>query len=290
MQHHKPVLLNETLEILITKKNGIYVDATAGFGGHAVEILSRLDDNGRLIGIDRDAAAINYLERSLTDSRLNLLRGGFSDLIPLLASIGLNKIDGIIFDLGVSLFQLKELSRGFSFTSDSRIDMRMDTSQALDAWEVVNKYSPKELERIFRDYGEEPAYRKIAKAIAEERKHRAINTCSELAVLAERFCRRRGRIHPATKIFQAIRIEVNDELGELRKGLSAAAESLEVGGRICVISYHSLEDRIVKEFFRKDEATHQIKILTKKPVRPSEDELKKNPSSRSAKLRGAEKI
>lgn len=290
MQYHKPVLLQETLELLITVKDGIYVDATVGFGGHTSEILSRLGGKGRLIGIDRDIVALSYLKERLTDNRLSLLKSSFSDLKVLLGSLGVNSIDGIIFDLGVSLFQLKELSRGFSFLSDSRLDMRMDTSQKINGWDVVNRYPLKELERIFKDYGEELSSAKIAKAIVEKRRQGAINTCKELAELVERICKRRGKIHPATRIFQAIRIEVNNELEELKKGLSSACELLRSCGRICVISYHSLEDRIVKDFFRKAEDSHQLKILTKKPIRPSKDELKKNPSSRSAKLRGAEKI
>jgi 16S rRNA (cytosine1402-N4)-methyltransferase len=290
MQYHKPVLLQEALEILITKTDGIYADATIGFGGHSREILDRLDDKGRLIGIDRDEEALSFLRGSLSDRRLTLLKGSFSDLASLLMSVGLSKVDGVLFDLGVSLFQLKKLNRGFSFISDSRLDMRMDASQTLDAWEIVNRYSVKDLERIFRDYGEEPASPKIARAIVEQRRRRAINTCRELAAIVERVCRRRGKTHPATKSFQAIRIEVNDELGELRKGLSSATESLKAGGKVCVISYHSLEDRIVKDFFKEGQRVHKLKILTKKPVIPSKDELMINPSSRSAKLRGAEKV
>lgn len=275
--------------MLVTKKHGIYVDATAGFGGHLVEILSRLNDNGRLIGIDRDAAAAAYLSENIKDKRLTMLKGSFSDLDKLLGHLNVLKIDGILFDLGVSLFQLKEKSRGFSFLSDSRLDMRMNTLQSLNAWDIVNRYPQKDLERIFKDYGEEPASKKIAKAIVEERRLRAINTCRELAALAERIYGGRGKIHPATRIFQAIRIEVNKELEELKKGLVAANGLLSFKGRVCVISYHSLEDRIVKNFFREGTRVHQLKILTKKPLRASDDEVRKNPSSRSAKLRGAEK-
>ncbi len=290
MQYHKPVLLHEAMEILITKTDGIYADATIGFGGHAREILKRLDDKGRLIGIDRDESALSFLRDSITDRRLSLLKGNFSNLGSLLVSIGVGKIDGVLFDLGVSLFQLKELTRGFSFISDSRLDMRMDTSQTLDAWEIVNRYSGKDLENIFRDYGEEPASSKISRAIVEERRHKNINTCKELAAIVERVYRRRGKIHPATRIFQAIRIKVNDELGELKRGLFSAYESLGTGGRLCVISYHSLEDRIVKDFFKEGQRVYKLKILTKKPIKPSKDEVVVNPASRSAKLRGAEKI
>lgn len=290
MQFHKPVLLKEVVEMLVTNKGGIYVDATTGFGGHSREILSRLNEEGYLIGIDKDEAAISYLREELKDKRLNLLKGSFADLPDLLEVLKVAKVDGILFDLGVSLFQLKELSRGFSFLSDSRLDMRMDTSQILNAWEVVNRYSQKGLERIFVEYGEEPLSKRIAEAIVQERKKRAINTCKELAMVVERIYGGRGKMHPATRIFQAIRIEVNGELEELRKGLISAYESLKAEGRLCVISYHSLEDRIVKNFFRESARSHKLKILTKKPINASIEERRANPSSRSGKLRGAEKI
>ncbi len=290
MQYHNPVLLKEAVEMLVTRRNGIYADATAGFGGHSKEILSKLDGDGKLIAIDRDYTAIGYLKEILKDKRASILKGSFSDISVLLADCGVDKIDGVLFDLGVSLFQLKEGSRGFSFLSDSRLDMRMDTSQALSAWDILNRYQQKDLERIFRDYGEEPASKKIAKAIVEQRRRGAINTCKELAGIAERIYGGRGKMHPATRIFQAIRIEVNNELEELKKGLAAAYCMLRSDGRICVISYHSLEDRIVKNYFRDCAKGHCLRILTKKPVRASVDEVRNNPSSRSAKLRGAEKI
>jgi len=287
---HIPVLLKEIGEMLVTKGGGLYVDATVGFGGHLKEILSRLNDDGRLIAIDKDKDAISHLQAVTKDNRVTLLRGSFSDLTDLLASINIRKIDGILFDLGVSLFQLKEQSRGFSFISDSRLDMRMDSSQTKNAWEVVNLYSRKDLERIFREYGEEPLAGRIVKKIIEERRLRKVNTCRELAMLAEKVYGGRGKIHPATRIFQAIRIEVNRELEELNKGLASAYELLTAEGRLCVISYHSLEDRIVKNFFRDSERAHRLRILTKKPIQASTEEVRSNPSSRSAKLRGAEKI
>lgn len=290
MQFHKPVLLKEVVEMLLTNRGGIYVDATAGFGGHSREILSRLNEEGCLIGIDKDETVISYLREELKDKRFNLLKGSFADLAELLGAINITKVDGVLFDLGVSLFQLKELSRGFSFLSDSRLDMRMDISQTLDAWEVVNRYSQKKLEKIFVDYGEEPFSKRITEAIVQERKKRAINTCRELAAIVERIYGGRGKIHPATRVFQAVRIEVNAELEALKKGLISAYESLKTKGRLCVISYHSLEDRIVKNFFRESARSYKVKILTKKPIQASIEERNSNPSSRSAKLRGAEKI
>lgn len=276
--------------MLVTNRGGIYVDATAGFGGHSREILSRLNEEGYLIGIDKDETAISYLREELKDKRLSLLKGSFADLSDLLEVLKVAKVDGILLDLGVSLFQLKELSRGFSFLSESRLDMRMDTSQILNAWEVVNKYPQKDIERIFVEYGEEPLSKKIAEAIVQERKKRAINTCKDLATVVERIYGGRGKMHPATRIFQAIRIEVNRELEELSNGLISAYESLKSEGRLCVISYHSLEDRIVKNFFRESARSHKLKILTKKPIKASIEERRTNPSSRSGKLRGAEKI
>lgn len=290
MHFHIPVLLKEVLEMLVIKRDGIYVDATAGFGGHSKGILSRLNDAGTLIAIDKDDAAINYLKNEIKDPRFTLLKGDFANLKNLLQFINFSKVDGILLDLGVSLYQLKELSRGFSFFSESRLDMRMDTSQVMDAWEVVNKYTQTDLERVFKEYGEERNSKRIAEAIVEERRKKTIDTCKELAKLIERIYVGRGKIHPATKVFQALRIEVNNELESLRKGLVEAYESLNTDGRLCVISYHSLEDRIVKNFLRDEAKAKNLRLLTKKPIQASTEERLINPSSRSAKLRGAQKI
>ncbi len=290
MEIHRPVLLKEILEFLLIKRDGLYVDATAGFGGHSKAILSQLGKKGNLIGIDRDKDAIKYLTEQLNDPRFKAIKGNFADLKELLRKEGITEVDGILFDLGVSLFQLKEANRGFSFMSDSRLDMRMDNTQILDAWEVVNKYSQKALERVFIEFGEEPYAKRIAKAIVEKRRKEKINTCKELSTLIERVYGKRGRIHPATRVFQAIRIEVNRELECLQKGLVEAYESLRNNGRLCVISYHSLEDRIVKNFLKDYASTQKIRVLTEKPIRPSLEELKLNPSSRSAKLRVGEKV
>lgn len=287
---HKPVLLKEVLDFLLIKRDGIYVDATAGFGGHSEGILSKLSEEGSLIAIDRDRDAVDFLTKKIRDPRFKVIIGNFADLKELLRKEGINEVDGVLFDLGVSLFQLKETSRGFSFMSDSRLDMRMDKTQTLDAWEVVNTYSQKELERVFREFGEEPYAKGIAKAIVENRKRKEINTCKELSSLIEKLYGKRGKIHPATRAFQAIRIEVNRELECLQKGLIEAYESLRNRGRLCVISYHSLEDRIVKNFFKDYAFAQKMRVITKKPYQPSLEERKLNPSSRSAKLRVGEKI
>lgn len=287
---HIPVLLKETIEILDIKPKGIYVDATVGLGGHSEAILSMLDEDGRLIGIDRDENALRYARERLGNKRVCLKKGRFSEIEGLIGSLNIKKIDGILFDLGVSMLQLRDMQRGFSFMSEERIDMRMDSSQKLSAWDVINNYPEAELERIIRDYGEEPFAKKIAKAIVSNRRKATINTCLELSEIILRACGRRGRVHPATRTFQALRIEVNKELSELSNGLISAFSVLKSGGRLCVISYHSLEDRIVKNFMRDYAKNGLMKLITKKPLTPRIEEIRANPSSRSAKLRGGEKI
>lgn len=287
---HVPVLLNETMEMLALKKDGIYVDATVGFGGHADAIVSRIGPYGKLIGIDRDGDAIKYAKEKLGNDRVYLRKGVFSELKKILLSMNIKEVDGVLFDLGVSMFQLRDPSRGFSFLSNEKLDMRMDASQELTAWDVVNMYSEKDIERILREYGEEPFFRRIARKIVSRRSISTIDTCAELANLAAGVYGRRGRIHPATRTFQALRIEVNKELEELKKGLASAAEVLKTDGRLCVISYHSLEDRIVKNFIRDNVREGFLRMLTKKPLIPGSEEIRRNPSSRSAKLRGCERI
>lgn len=280
----------EILELLNPRKNGIYVDATVGLGGHAAGILRRIGKDGRLIGIDRDARALGITKKRLSDERVILKKGNFSDMIAIVSEEGISEIDGIIFDLGVSMLQIKDSDRGFSFTSDARLDMRMDISQRLTAWDVVNTYSEREIERILREFGEERFSKRIARSIVAHRKKKPIDTCYELSKIIEGICPRRGRIHPATKTFQALRIEVNRELDELREGLNASIKILNPGGRLCVLSYQSLEDRMVKRFISENSQKGILKKLTRKPLTPSQEELKLNPSSRSAKLRAAERI
>ncbi len=287
---HVPVMVKEVIELLNPVFHGVYVDATVGCGGHSMEILKRLGSNGRLIGIDRDESAIQIAQQYLNDSRVILKRARFSQLKDILKELNIQNIDGILFDLGVSMLQLKDFSRGFSFYSDENLDMRMDQTGSLTAWDVINKYSERELERILREYGDEPFSRRIAREIVRQRGKKTIDTCKELAGLIKRIIPRHGRLHPATQVFQAIRIEVNKEIDELREGLSQALELLKSGGRICVISYHSGEDRVVKNFFREKQHAGILRIVTKKPILPSLEEVSRNPSSRSARLRGGEKI
>ncbi|MBN2655025.1 MAG: 16S rRNA (cytosine(1402)-N(4))-methyltransferase RsmH [Nitrospirae bacterium] len=287
---HIPVLFREVVEMLNLRESGIYIDATLGLGGHSAGILSGIGENGVLIGIDRDEAALALAAERLSDKRATLRRGSFSDIAELATNEHSEEFDGILFDLGTSMLQMRDMQRGFSFNSEDRLDMRMDDTQDLSAWEVVNRYRQEELEKIIKEYGEDPFARRIARAITSSRKVKNIDTCSELASIIQKACGRHGKTHPATRTFQALRIEVNRELDQLRKGLVESTRLLRKGGRLCVISYHSLEDRIVKNFFRDSSKDGLLKVLTKKPVVPQRDEIRQNPSSRSAKLRGAEKI
>ena len=278
----------EVIEMLNPRQNGVYIDATVGPGGHSEEILRHIGPGGLLIGIDRDDEALKMAGKRLSDRRVVLKRGSFADMESMIHADGIASVDGVLFDLGLSMLQLKSPDRGFSFASDTPLDMRMDRRQKLSAWHVVNRYPGTEIEKILREFGEERLSRKIARAITTARQKKSIVTCSELSSLVEKVYGGRGKIHPATRTFQALRMEVNRELDQLRSGLEAASQVLKSNGRLCVISYHSLEDRIVKHFMAGHTAT--FRIITKKPLVPSPEETRANPSSRSAKLRAAEKI
>ena len=287
---HLPVMGREMLEIISPVEGGIYVDATVGLGGHSEMLLGKIGQTGKVVGIDRDDNALARTAERLVDSRLILKKGSFSDMETILHSQGIDVADGVLLDLGVSMMQLKDLDRGFSFNSKERLDMRMDSSQELSAWDVVNGYSERELVRILKEYGEEYRAVKIVRSIIHDRNKKSIDTCTELAEIISRAIGRTGKVHPATKTFQALRIEVNKELDELKKGLDASLRILRIGGRLCVISYHSLEDRVVKHFIKERAKADIVKQLLKKPLAPAIDEIRANPSSRSAKLRGAEKL
>lgn len=287
---HLPVLIREVIEILAPRPGGIYVDATVGLGGHAEELLKVVGHDGMVIGVDRDEEALRLTRERLKDEKLMLDKGKFSEIETVIHSRNVREVDGILFDLGVSMMQLKDFRRGFSFSSDEMLDMRMDGSQSLSAWEIVNRYPESELVRILREYGEEYRAARIARSIVACRKQQTITTCSELAEIVAHTVGKSGRIHPATRTFQALRIEVNKELSELRDGLSSSLRILKHGGRLCVISYHSLEDRIVKNFIRDSAKKQLLRPLVKKPLTPRIEETRANPSSRSAKLRGAEKL
>lgn len=284
---HIPVLLEEVADNLASDTRKLFIDATVGGGGHSSFILSRYPGLS-LIGLDADEDNLKAAEARLRDfgGRVTLIRGNFRNLKALLQEEGISSFDSILFDLGLSTFQLAG-TRGFSFHDDSFLDMRMDTREPLTAYDVVNKYNYEALKRVILEFGEEYRAGRIARVITEERKKNPITTAKELGDIVGKAKRRTGRVHPATKTFQAIRIEVNKELDSLRSGLADAIEITNSKGRICVISFHSLEDRIVKETFRESPF---LNIITKKPIRPGRTEVISNPSARSAKLRVAEKI
>lgn len=285
-REHIPVLFQEVLENLISNENGVFVDATVGAAGHSLGLLGR-HSKLHLIGIDRDQEALERSREALKvySDRVTLARGNFGDMKELLHSAGIQSIDGALFDLGISSYQLLS-GRGFSFVDDEELDMRMDRTQDLTAYDIVNSYRQDEIARILYEYGEEWQSRRIAKAIFESRKKDRIRTGRQLAEIIASVKKRTGRTHPATKSFQALRIAVNDELQSLVKGMGGAIELLSPGSRIGIITFHSLEDRIVKERFRNDST---LTVLTRKPVRPGPGEVRSNPRSRSAKLRIAQK-
>ena len=303
---HKSVLLYESVEGLNIKKDGIYVDATLGYGGHSLEILKRINE-GFLFAFDQDNEAIEYSRERLKEyDNYKIIKSNFANMKECMHEEGVYKVDGILFDIGVSSMQLDEDYRGFSYHNDARLDMRMDTDSSFSAYELVNQYSYQELVRVLRDYGEEKYASSIAKNIIKAREVAPIETTQELVEIIKKSMpmkeQRDG--HPARKTFQAIRIEVNHELDVLESGLTQAIELVRPGGRICVITFHSLEDRIVKNIFRKysevdskfaklpyvpEEYTPKLKIISKGIV-PSKEELEENNRARSARLRIVEKI
>lgn len=286
---HVPVMLKEVLDGLRIKDKGVYVDGTVGTGGHAEGILKSAD-GCVVIGIDRDDMALRIARDRLAGYSIHLIRDSFSNMDLIVKSLGYEAVDGILLDLGVSTLQLKEEGRGFSFLSDEPLDMRMDRRQRLTAHEIVNSYSEDALATLIYKYGEERLSRRIARAVVRARKKSPINTCRELAGIIERVTGRRGRIHPATRTFQALRIEVNKELDELSMAIDKGVGILKRGGRFCILSYHSLEDRIVKNAFKSLAREGIFNIITKKPLKPSTEEVLLNPSSRSARLRLGERI
>lgn len=307
--YHVPIMLDEALDILKPERGGIFIDGTLGGGGHSEGILKRLPAGSKHFGIDRDSDAIQEAGKRLADyPAFTAVHGNFFHMRDLLAPFGVSGADGVLLDLGVSSHQLDEAERGFSYSMDARLDMRMDRSQTLDAYEVVNTYPEKRLYEIIRDYGEERFAARIAGSIVRERAIKPIATTSALSDIIKRampgFAKREAQ-HPAKRTFQAIRIEVNGELDELEKAVRNAVMFLKPGGIIAIITFHSLEDRIVKNVFRslRDPCTcppeapicvcgkkREIEIITNKPVVAGEEETKSNPRARSAKLRAAIKI
>ena len=302
---HKSVLLNETIDGLNIKPDGIYVDGTLGGGGHAYEVCRRLGEKGSIVGIDQDAAAIEAASARLKDfgEKVTIVRSNYCDMKSKLHELGIDKVDGIVLDLGVSSYQLDTAERGFSYREDAPLDMRMDTRQKMTARDIVNDYTEADIYRVIRDYGEDKFAKNIAKHIVQARAVKPVETTAELseiirASIPMKFQKKSG--HPAKRTFQAIRIELNRELDVLRDSLYDMIDLLNPGGRLCIITFHSLEDRIVKSAFRKNEnpctcppdfpvcvcgKKSKGSIITKKPILPSEEELEYNSRSKSAKLR-----
>lgn len=307
---HIPVLFDEIMEIMAPKPGEFFVDCTLGGGGHSKGFLERTGPDGLLIGIDQDSDALVAARQNLRpyDGRIMLVHSNYSNLDQILQDYAPEGVDGILFDIGVSSHQLDEAERGFSYMQDAPLDMRMDQTQSLDAWQVVNTYGEEDLQRILKDYGEERWAKRIAKFLVEFRSKKPIDTTGELVDIIKRAIPKGAReegSHPAKRTFQAIRIEVNNELGVLNRTIQVAANHLKKGGRLGIISFHSLEDRIVKEQFRylasdcicppelpicQCDKVSEVKILTRKPVTASPEELARNSRAKSAKFRAVEKI
>jgi 16S rRNA (cytosine1402-N4)-methyltransferase len=305
--YHTPVLLQEVLKYLLTEKNGFYVDGTLGGGGHAKAVFQELDCDGKVIGIDLDDDALEASGRQLEQfgDRYRAVKGNFRNIKSVLSQLGINSVQGILLDLGVSSFQIDAAEKGFSFRSDAPLDMRMDRSQKLDARHILNQYDEQSLADIFRKYGEEKQANRIARAVVRYRINRRIESTGQLSALVEQTVGGRFLIKTLARIFQSVRIEVNGEIENLRLAIKDSADVLNPGGRIVIISYHSLEDRLVKEAFRSLSAKMissgnkiapdipvkpVLKIMTRKPVTASEKETAENIRARSAKLRAAEKV
>ena len=302
---HRSVLLEETVNGLNIRPDGIYVDGTLGGGGHAYEVCRRLGEKGSIIGIDQDEAAIEAAGIRLKDfgEKVTIVRSNYCDMKSRLHELGIDKVDGIVLDLGVSSYQLDTAERGFSYREDAPLDMRMDRRQEMTARDIVNGYSEMDLYRVIRDYGEDKFAKNIARHIVAERERRSIDTTGQLTEIIKhaipmKFQKKSG--HPAKRTFQALRIELNRELDVLRDSLDDMIEILNPGGRLCIITFHSLEDRIVKSAFRKNEnpctcPSHfpvcvcgnvsKGNVITRKPILPGEEELEENSRSKSAKLR-----
>ena len=291
---HRPVLLQEAVHFLNLAPGKVIIDATIGGAGHAEEILRRISPGGTLIGIDRDEEALKIAHERLSSlgGSFKLINKNFRNLREV-SDLDTVKADGILFDLGISSIQIERGQRGFSIKNTGPLDMRMDRNRNLTAKDLVNNLSEGELSCLIRDFGEERFHRRIARGIVIARKRKKIETTTELAEIASKsmpYRNRRQRIHPATRTFQALRIKINDELPAIEEALKESQYVLRKGGRLCVISFHSLEDRIVKNALKEYSIRELFQILTKKPLRAKEDEVSENPRARSARLRAAEKI
>jgi len=294
---HIPVMLREVIDYLMPKPGDLIIDATLGTGGHSLEILKKISPGGRLIGLDRDAESIKVSRERLKEfsASCELVQANFVDLDQVIGKLGIEKIDGIIFDLGISTFQLKDAQRGFSFLEEGPLDMRMDRDSYISAYDLVNNLNESEISNMLWSFGQERWHNRIAHLLVQERQIHPVTSTRQLADLViraipHRYLRNYYRIHPATRTFQALRIAVNRELEIIETAIKKAVAILKKRSRICVISFHSLEDRAVKHTFRSLKADGLIEIITPKPLTPTAAEVEANPSSRSSKFRVAERI
>ncbi|MBU1932030.1 16S rRNA (cytosine(1402)-N(4))-methyltransferase RsmH [Patescibacteria group bacterium] len=288
-------MVGEVIDYLDLSPGKVIVDATIGTGGHSREIIERIMPGGRLIGIDRDEDSLTVARERLRDfgSACEFVYGNFVDMDEIMKNLNIKKIDGILFDLGLSTYQLEDSDRGFSFQSEGPLDMRFDRKSFISAYDLINNLNEDEISAMLWTFGQERWHNRIAHFLVEERQKHSIDTTRELSDIVVRAIPHKYRhyhIHPATRTFQAVRIAVNRELETIEAGISKAIELLDRAGRICVISFHSLEDRIAKFSFRKFSASGQVRIITPKPLTPKEDEVRENRASRSSKLRVAEKL
>jgi len=292
---HNPVMLKEVIDYLNLKTGQTIVDATIGLGGHSLEILKNIMPGGRLIGIDRDQESLDMAKENLGNfgDACEFIHSNFTDIDKVLENLNIKKIDGVLFDLGLSSFQLGNPERGFSFQNEGPLDMRLDRNSYISAYDLLNNLNEEEISALLWNFGQERWHNRIARYLVQERQKHPIATTKELSnivIQAIPYKYRNYRIHPATRTFQAVRIAVNRELETLETGLKKAVEFLSRGGRICVISFHSLEDRVVKFGFRQLATNNVINIVTPKPLTPQPSEVRDNSSSRSAKLRVAERL
>ncbi len=294
MKIHVPVMVAEVIEHLNLAPGKLIIDATLGGGGHSLEVLKRIGPSGKLIGIDRDQFALERAKERLSQyaGQCQFIHGNFKDIDKITSDLNIRKVDGILIDLGVSSMQLEDPERGFSFLTDGPLDMRMDKDSYISAYDLVNNLNEEELSHLLWNFGEERFHNRIARFLVKERERHPIVSTLELSSIV---CRamparfRHQRIHPATRTFQAVRIAVNRELEALQEAIAKAVELLDKNGRICIISFHSLEDRIVKHTFKGLESQGLINIITPKPLIPSDEEVRQNSASRSSKLRAAER-
>ena len=287
---HIPILANEIADLLLQNKSGYYLDGTLGLGGHSKLFLSRLDGKAKILGLDKDSKAIKFAKSNVSDARLITKQASYLQASTILKELNWPLLDGALFDLGLSSYQLDDASRGFSFLKSGPLDMRFDNTKGITAADIVNTWPADKLEYIFKTYGEEHQAKKIALAICQARREQPLKTTADLANLIEKHIPRFGKTHPATRIFQALRIAVNEELETVAKAPKMLKDIIKIGGRAAFLTFHSTEDRIIKQAFKEMEKGGSWQLVNKKLIKPSDEEIKNNSRSRSAGLRIIERV